>query len=187
LLLLPGCIEHQVAQNCAANTDCFTDLGYVCDAVTRICLRGCATGNECLATQACDTANSDPTRWVCRTKASGDSAGPGDVDMGDTAPPPKHCAMCNLPADCNTTEAARCNPDKCVCNNGVCELTPGTCTIACASTKYCEGGECLDKCTAAGGANPCPAGTGATCGADGRCECASNAECATPTTAGTCK
>ena len=75
--LLNACIESQIPLACTENDECFTDLGYVCDVVTQICLRGCADAEDCLRTQECDTSHTDADRWVCRTVASDGAGGQG--------------------------------------------------------------------------------------------------------------
>ena len=86
LLQLSGaCAEEEIPTECTDNSDCFTDLGYVCAQVSqgqvgtqKICLQGCVQGADCLETESCDL--SDPAQGVCRFNANSSSGGTNDTD-----------------------------------------------------------------------------------------------------------
>ncbi len=81
---LLGCPEADPVNECIADSDCFE--GYVCDALSKTCLRECTDDNDCLVSQNCETSTSHhASSGVCLHDdgtGGGDSATGGDPATG---------------------------------------------------------------------------------------------------------
>ena len=60
----------------ATNEPCFE--GYICDDVSKTCLRACSSSTDCIGSQICDLVT-DPNKGRC---VSGNSTSDGGADGG---------------------------------------------------------------------------------------------------------
>ena len=161
--------EAQIDLSCTVDTDCFEDVGYVCDLQTNTCLKGCAVDGDCIDSEYCDVT-------VCRFSTNTGTGGGGGGGGGA-----KSCVQCETVAHCNNLHPTMCEPEVCECTNGVCVLT-NTCSPACDSDHYCTGITCANKCDGdLGAATPqaCADATKPICHTDGICYgCVDSNDCA---------
>jgi hypothetical protein len=147
---------------CTGEGDCTTEER--CHPTLKICVPNCVKQTEaCTAEKTCSEAEIEGVDFknICICNATTDDCASGEK----CNPTDRVCdTPCTSDADCGTDvypgQSRTCqlkgNTKFCLPPAGSCIGQPAT---FCGTDKVCDAnGQCIAKCTAAGGANPCPAG-----------------------------